>query len=89
MNRHLFKLFGKYDTQLGYIAGTNSTVVKFGYWIESVVNSKTFASLDNADTYDFKPLYQDNYATEELAEKARIAWRDFQFINSKEITRRK
>ena len=89
MNRHLFKLFGKYDTQLGYIAGTNSTVVKFGYWIESVVNSKTFANLDTADTYVFKQLYQDHYASEELAEKARIAWRDFQFINSKEITRRK
>ena len=82
MNRHLFKLFGKYDTQLGYIAGTGATVVKFGYWIESVVNSKTF-------TYVFKQLYQDHYASEELAEKARIAWRDFQFINSLEITRRK
>jgi hypothetical protein len=79
MNRHLFKLFGRYDTQLGYIKGSSSTVVKFGYWIEENFPVKV---------YHFKPLYQDQYSTEELAEKARIAWRDFQFINSKEITRR-
>ena len=53
MNRHLFKLFGKYDTQLGYIKGSSSTVVKFGYWIEENFPVKV---------YHFKPLYQDHNA---------------------------
>tara|TARA_R110002012_G_scaffold295818_1_gene492630 strand:- start:1501 stop:1758 length:258 start_codon:yes stop_codon:yes gene_type:complete len=84
MNRRLYKLFGKFDTQLKYAKGTGSTLVDFGYWIEKIYK----APVGHITLYEFKPLYREHYADEICAKKAKSAWRDFQYINSLQITRR-
>jgi len=87
MNNFLFSIFGKYDTKLTYLPELKATAIDFGIW-EKRLNFKVGHS--NMPKillfeYKFKPMFKD-MMEEENTVRATKAWRDFQFINTKEIT---
>jgi len=87
MNNLLYKLFGKYDCKLTYLPKSKATAIDFGVWLKQPVLKVGQKQMPNIllFEFEFKPLFRDQMS-EENTVKAKIAWRDFQFINSKEIT---
>jgi len=87
MNNLLYSIFGKYDVTLSYLPLQKVTRITYGWWKPTlkVKDGHSYVPKMVFFEYEFQPLCTD-VTNEKDAQVARVAWRDFQYINTRDIT---